>query len=133
MVCSPGLRPLSHHLLRVCSPSGKEPAFPAALGMPPKETIMKSKKLHRRRFLKQASAGAAALSAAAALPAASLAGGAPSALALRGGKPVRTERFPSWPVIGQNDRAAWQKVLEEGTWCRLNGQYANLFEKVYAE
>jgi dTDP-4-amino-4,6-dideoxygalactose transaminase len=94
---------------------------------------MRGKKLHRRGFLEQASAGAAGLSAAAALSPGSLGGGRESSLALLGGKPVRKRPFPSWPVIESNDREAWQKVLAEGRWCRLNGQYANTFEKVYAE
>jgi dTDP-4-amino-4,6-dideoxygalactose transaminase len=57
-------------------------------------------------------------------------------LAVLGGTPVRNVRekpFPSWPVIEKNDREAWQRVLEEGKWCRLDGNHANTFEKVYAE
>ena len=38
--------------------------------------------------------------------------------ALLGGDPVRTEPFPSWPVIENNDRAAWKTALEEGKWNR---------------
>jgi dTDP-4-amino-4,6-dideoxygalactose transaminase len=96
---------------------------------------MKGDQLHRRRFLKQASVGAAGLTAAAPFGSAkALArGGTEGTLAVLGGQPVRKEPFPSWPVIEANDREAWQKVLEEGKWCRLDGQYANRFEKVYAE
>jgi dTDP-4-amino-4,6-dideoxygalactose transaminase len=87
---------------------------------------------NRRRFLKSASAGAVALSMAS--PA--LAGkevGSKQTLAVLGGRPVRTEHFPSWPILERNDRESWSKVLEEGHWCRLDGNYANTFEKVYAE
>jgi perosamine synthetase len=94
---------------------------------------MGGKKLNRRGFLKHASAGAAGLTAAAALSPRSVGGGREGTLAILGGKPVRKEKFPSWPITEGNDREAWQKVLAEGRWCRLDGQYANTFEKVYAE
>lgn len=91
---------------------------------------MEPTNLHRREFMQAASAGAATL----ALGATSSARPAgKSTLAALGGTPVRKEAFPSWPVIGKNDREAWQRVLEEGKWCRLNGRYADTFEKVYAE
>ena len=89
--------------------------------------------VNRRTFLQRASASAAGISLAATLGAAKARGGTKGALAALGGKPVRTEPFPSWPVVEKNDREAWQKVLEEGKWCRLDGNYANTFEKVYAE
>jgi dTDP-4-amino-4,6-dideoxygalactose transaminase len=85
----------------------------------------------RRQFLHTASAGTAGLTLAAGAAVAQSA--AKSSLAVLGGKPVRTEPFPSWPVVQQNDRDAWAKVLDEGHWCRLDGKYANTFEKVYAE
>src|SRR5262249_7554550 len=96
---------------------------------------MPSNHLNRRSFLQRASAGAAGLSLAASAVAAdeSAATNAKATLAALGGKPVRTERFPSWPVIGKHDREAWLKVLDEGRWCRLDGNYANTFEKAYAE
>ncbi len=83
--------------------------------------------LNRRDFLRAASAGAAV--SAAAVPAARAADGKLAAL---GGKPVRAEPFPSWPVLGKNDRDAWAKVLDEGKWCRLDGKYATAFERAYA-
>jgi perosamine synthetase len=95
---------------------------------------MASNRLDRRRFLQSASAGAAAVTLVSS-PLLSRSSGAfgRSSLAALGGKPVRSEPFPSWPVIEKNDRQAWQNVLEEGKWCRLDGSYANTFEKVYAE
>jgi dTDP-4-amino-4,6-dideoxygalactose transaminase len=92
------------------------------------------KLMHRRRFLREASAGAAGLSlTTSALIARPATATTDRTLAALGGKPVRTEHFPSWPVIDENDRAAWQKVLEEGKWCRLDGNYANTFERAYAD
>lgn len=87
--------------------------------------------LDRRGFMKQASATAASSSLFASGLGAQDKPGA--TLAALGGKPVRTGRFPGWPVIEKNDRDAWQKVLEQGHWCRLDGTYAATFERVYAE
>ncbi|MEW5977348.1 MAG: DegT/DnrJ/EryC1/StrS family aminotransferase [Acidobacteriota bacterium] len=53
--------------------------------------------------------------------------------AVLGGSPVRTESFPSWPKIGENDRRAWEQVLERGLWCRLGAQNAKRFEEKWAE
>jgi dTDP-4-amino-4,6-dideoxygalactose transaminase len=96
---------------------------------------MSSHSLNRRTFLRQASASAAALPI--------VTPGSPARqssgekvrenLAVAGGKAVRTSAFPSWPVLQQNDRDTWQKVLTDGHWCRLDGNYANSFEKAYAE
>ncbi len=53
--------------------------------------------------------------------------------ALLGGTPVRTEPFPSWPKISDNDRRAWGEVLEGGLWCRLGAKHATRFEERWAE
>ena len=96
---------------------------------------MSNKPLDRRGFLQQTSAGAIGLSlAAASAPAQTPPGGtSKGTLAVLGGKPVRTNSFPGWPVLKANDREAWQKVLGEGHWCRLDGNHANSFEKAYAQ
>ena len=52
--------------------------------------------------------------------------------AMLGGKPVRTTRFPSWPVIQDNDEKAWMAVLRKGHWNRLDGTYAAQFEQTWA-
>ena len=86
---------------------------------------MSTSRPDRRRFL-QTTAAAPLLAAA------GTAGAAPNTLAALGGTPVRKARFPSWPVLDKNDRDAWAKVLEEGRWCRIDGEYCNTFEKAFA-
>lgn len=81
--------------------------------------------LSRRNFL-----GAAAVSSA------GLAGtvrtGAGEKPALLGGKPVRTEPFPSWPKISPVDEHAWTEVLRSGKWFRGYGRQVDRFEEAYA-
>jgi dTDP-4-amino-4,6-dideoxygalactose transaminase len=82
------------------------------------------------------SAGAAGLSlaAATAAPRPAQLGSTGGKLAILGGKPVRAERFPSWPVIKENDERAWMDVLHSGNWCRAgNGHYTTRFEETWAE
>src|SRR5213593_2352325 len=81
----------------------------------------------RRRFLK---AGAAGLAAAATAP--MILKSANEKPALLGGKPVRTEPFPSWPKIADNDERAWMEVLRKRKWNRLDGAYAKQFEETWA-
>src|SRR5262249_44783656 len=89
----------------------------------------------RRGFLQSSAAGAAGLAATAspALGSRGIAGRPNGTLAALGGTPVRKQRFPSWPIVEKNDREGLLKVLDEGKWCRLDGNYASTFEKVYAE
>lgn len=54
-------------------------------------------------------------------------------LAALGGKPVRTEPFPSWPIIEGNDETAWTQVLQKRRWCRLDGNYATRFEETWGQ
>ena len=37
-------------------------------------------------------------------------------LALKGGPPVRSRPFPSWPVLGEPERAALLAVFDSGVW-----------------
>jgi dTDP-4-amino-4,6-dideoxygalactose transaminase len=92
--------------------------------------------LTRRNFLQTMSAGAAGLGLAAgatSLPSAQ-ASSAEEKLAILGGKPVRTEPFPSWPVIKDNDEKGWMEVLRSKNWCRASdGRYATRFEETWAK
>jgi dTDP-4-amino-4,6-dideoxygalactose transaminase len=88
--------------------------------------------LTRRHFLRTAPAGAAVLVAAAG-SGATQSGSAGEKPALLGGKPVRTEPFPSWPVINDNDEKCWMEVLRRKHWCRTEGAFATQFEEAWAK
>lgn len=90
------------------------------------------RQVNRRRFLAAASAVAAGIQGSgAALPRlGARTAGVDAKPALLGGKPVRTDPFPSWPVIGDGDRRTWQEVLESRQWYR--GSYVDRFEKAWA-
>ncbi len=99
----------------------------------PWRVIMKHK-TSRRAFLRTALAGGAGLGLTA-RPASTRAlySTPDDQLAVQGGKPVRTEPFPSWPRIENNDEKAWMEVLHKGRWCRLDGDYAKRFEEKWAQ
>ena len=84
---------------------------------------MAAENIHRRQFFTAASIGGIALSTAHA---------SDSKLALLGGKPARTERFPSWPVTGQVEDKVWMETLHSGKWYRGNGKHVDNFEEAYA-
>ncbi len=84
-----------------------------------------SNNVTRRKFLGAASAGATGL----AFAAAPKSGDKP---ALLGGRPVRTEPFPSWPQIRENDEKTWMEVLRKGRWNRYSGGYTRQFEQAWA-
>ena len=90
----------------------------------------------RRHFLGAVSAGATGLglAARAGFPNVTAASPEGEGLALLGGKPVRTEHFPSWPVIQENDEKGWMEVLHSKEWCRSSGgHFAPRFEQAWAE
>ncbi len=89
--------------------------------------------LTRRDFLGSAVGVAAGLAAPArTLPKATAKPSAGAGLAILGGRPVRTEPFPSWPVIEQNDKKGWMQVLMTGKWNRLDGHFTREFETTWA-
>jgi dTDP-4-amino-4,6-dideoxygalactose transaminase len=54
--------------------------------------------------------------------------------AILGGKPVRTEPFPAWPIVKENDEQGWMEVLHGKDWCRAgDGHYATRFEETWAK
>jgi dTDP-4-amino-4,6-dideoxygalactose transaminase len=52
--------------------------------------------------------------------------------ALLGGTPVRTARFPGWPVHDEVEDNAMLEVVRSGRWGRLNGSAVPRFESMYA-
>ena len=88
----------------------------------------------RRRFLSTVSAGAAGLGLAdgntsRALSATSI-GEKPAILR---GKPVRSEPFPAWPVVLENDEKGWMEALHSKDWCRAgDGHFTTQFEEAWA-
>ncbi len=81
----------------------------------------------RRRFLRAGAGAAGAALAAQVAPATT------EKLALLGGTPVRTEPFPAWPRIADNEEKALLEVLRKGRWNRLNGTVTERFEQSWAK
>jgi len=54
-------------------------------------------------------------------------------LAVLGGKPIRRQPFPSWPVVEENDERAWMDVLLKKRWNRLDGKLVQKFEETWAQ
>ena len=52
--------------------------------------------------------------------------------AVLGGKPVRTEPFPSWPVFDRTEENALVNVIRSGRWGRSNGTFVDQFEAAYS-
>jgi dTDP-4-amino-4,6-dideoxygalactose transaminase len=99
-----------------------------------------SQQISRRSFMTTAATGAAAT--AATFRAAPARGGAagPTVVGTEaqkpahlGGSPVRTARFPDWPVIDAREDEALLDVLHGKKWYRGDGKTVNRFEKAYAE
>jgi dTDP-4-amino-4,6-dideoxygalactose transaminase len=55
-----------------------------------------------------------------------------SPLALLGGPPIRTRRFPAWPVYGRAEEDRLLRVLRSGNWGRLDGTEVAEFEGRFA-
>jgi len=52
--------------------------------------------------------------------------------AILGGTPVRSEPFPSWPVIDKIDEESFLDSLRKKEWCRLSGKITTSFEEKWA-
>jgi perosamine synthetase len=94
--------------------------------------------ISRRGFM-TAAAGAAVATRAArvaavprGVPAPAVFAAAAEKPALLGGPPVRSTRFPSWPVVDEREEKALSDVLHSGKWFRLDGQTVDRFEEAYA-
>jgi len=90
--------------------------------------------LTRRRFLRTVSAGAAGLGLADGVTSRALSSNSMvEKPAILGGKPVRTEPFPAWPVVRENDEKGWMEVLHRKDWCRAgDGHFTTQFEEAWA-
>lgn len=53
-------------------------------------------------------------------------------LALRGGTPVRTRPFTTWPVFDSAEEQRLLRVLRSGNWGRLDGEEVSAFEQRFA-
>ncbi|MEN8230653.1 MAG: DegT/DnrJ/EryC1/StrS family aminotransferase [Bacteroidota bacterium] len=95
---------------------------------------MKRSKLTRRKFIMNASTGAAGAILSSQVPLSAISGkGATSDLAINGGKPVRTNGWLKWPVWNTDAEKPMLEVLRSGNWYRGNGTKGNEFEKKYAD
>ncbi|NEE04642.1 DegT/DnrJ/EryC1/StrS family aminotransferase [Phytoactinopolyspora halotolerans] len=54
-------------------------------------------------------------------------------LAIDGGRPVRTEPFPAWPVSGDEEARALAAVLASGRWGSTSGEAVREFERAFAD
>ena len=91
---------------------------------------MKDGEMTRRRFLTATAAGTAGMTLAGPTIVSAAASAPTSKPAMLGGKPIRTAKFPSWPMIGEGDEEAWMKVLNARKW--FNADVVEEFEKKYA-
>ncbi len=86
-----------------------------------------AEKLTRRRYMLTA---VSALGASAKAFAGTVGGKKP---ALLGGKPVRSQPFPTWPVFDSSEEKALNTVLWSGRWFRGRGKQVDRFEAAYAK
>jgi dTDP-4-amino-4,6-dideoxygalactose transaminase len=53
-------------------------------------------------------------------------------LAIHDGKPVRIKAWPSWPIWDEQERAAFERVLESGHWSQWESEEVQRFERAFA-
>ena len=56
-----------------------------------------------------------------------------SHLAARGGDPVRSKSFPTWPIWGDEEIENLTSVIKSGQWGSLKGKITRQFEEKFAE
>ena len=103
----------------------QEPMAYGSKPVPAKEGVV----MKRRDFLKSTVVGTAGLSLGTRTTLFSQDSAKP---ALLGGKPVRTNPFPPWPMIADNDEKAWMECLRAKHWFRMDGNAVSTFEKEFA-
>ncbi|MHC4630632.1 MAG: DegT/DnrJ/EryC1/StrS family aminotransferase, partial [Planctomycetota bacterium] len=95
---------------------------------------MDENNLTRRRFLTTASVGTIAAAASGRIPAYGNLGRKASKLAILGGRPIRTKRFPRWPYWDQNVVNSVVETTKSRIWCRIQSKSGTVptFEKKFA-
>jgi perosamine synthetase len=100
---------------------------------------MSSQNVSRRRFIRKASAGAAAAVTVGAVGAHGGAVKKSGTLAALGGSPVRTEPFPTWPQVTPDIEKSLVSAFRSGSWGRKLGKarhgtgQVGMLEKRFAE
>jgi perosamine synthetase len=94
---------------------------------------MAPNKMTRRQVLATTSAGTIAALSGWPISAFSVSSGITDKLALKGGQPVRTAGWPSWPVWDQSVEQDIVKMYQSGKWYRNRGTFCEEFEQKYAE
>jgi dTDP-4-amino-4,6-dideoxygalactose transaminase len=89
--------------------------------------------LTRRRFIRHATAGSAALTWLSSRKAPMAMGADAAKPALLGGTPVHQGGWPKWPVWRESWEPAIVKVLRSGQWYRGDGGHVAEFETAYAK
>ena len=89
--------------------------------------------LTRRRFIRHAAAGSAALTWLGAGRAPNLLAAEAAKPALLGGAPVHKGGWPGWPIWRESWEPAVVKVLRSGRWYRGAGEHVAEFESAYAQ
>jgi perosamine synthetase len=95
---------------------------------------MNRQQMTRRRFIGTASAGTLAATASGSVTAAvGSFGRSTGELALRGGKPVRSKPWPTWPIWDPSAEKPVLSILRSGRWFRGQGKTVSEFEEKYAQ
>ncbi len=96
---------------------------------------MSKKDITRRKFISTASAAAISAVAAGGIAACGNNNKKSAKLALFGGEPVRTKKFPPWPTADENVVKSIVTTTKSGIWCRIQSKSGTVptFEKKFAE
>lgn len=94
---------------------------------------MNAQRMNRRHFMGAASAGTLAAVASGTIPALGNLTGTARKLAVQGGQPVRTKRWPTWPVWDRSAEEPVLSILRSGNWFRGQGKTVSQFEEAYAK
>jgi len=94
---------------------------------------MDKQNLNRRKFLSATAAGTLVAAGAGAISANAALAKTAGKLAIQGGKPVRTQSWPGWPVWDRSCEEHILSILRSGNWYRGRGNTVTQFEKKYAE